>query len=134
MGEPDTSDGPLQPCASADRGEPMNHDSEQDRVVMLHGPLVRSLTRFKRFMVAAILVLGLANAAVWQLATEGRRELCEQRNTQIVRSNEAAEHSRAFLRDVTKAMHADGDHEAAMALERYIEQIEQAPHLAPVKC
>jgi hypothetical protein len=105
-----------------------------DRVVTLHGPVIRGLERFKVFMVAAILVLGASNAGVLAFFRYQRAESCHERNEQITAQNQANEASRKFLRDVAMAMHADGDRQTAHALDDYIAQTEHDPQLQPVRC
>lgn len=105
-----------------------------DRVVTLHGPVIRGLQRFKVLMVSAILVLGFTLSGVLWLYQHQRAEVCHQRNEQIVAQNQATDRSRAFLRDVAVAMHADGDHRTAHALDDYIAQTEHGPRLQPIAC
>lgn len=108
--------------------------STADRVLTEHGPIVRGLRRFKVFVGAAIVVLALGNGLALQSMKTQRAESCKIRNAQIVAQNEGAERSRMFLGDVESAMRQDGLKHTASELSAYIEQAEQAPRLAPIKC
>jgi uncharacterized protein HemX len=109
-------------------------EGQEDRILYLHGPFAHGIQRFKRWVAVALVILALGNGVALKLITYQRAEACQTRNVQIERQNEAQDHNRAFLKDVATAMHKDGAHATAMALERYIEETEKAPRLQPVKC
>jgi hypothetical protein len=110
----------------------MTHDP--DRNLTLHGPFARAVRIALALMFAAIITLGGMTAVALSVFTRQRQEACNARNEQIIRQNDSEDRSRAFLSDVAENMRRDGDTNTAMALDRYIYQIERQDRLEPVKC